>query len=167
MKVYLDNVIASGKVRGDLGPPAEMNAVRTLARADQEGKVEIYTSRWSWVEQDRTRDEFVRAQLREARGEIEIVPNDHKLLFITPLWGPYGTVSNKPVFTEIVDEALFSVFKKAGLDDADAPHLMYAVHNKCDRFVTLDPDFLDGRSLLAPLCGETTMAKPSELAAEL
>ena len=36
-----------------------------------------------------------------------------------------------------VDESLFGAFKAAGLtDDADARHLMYAVHNKGDRFVT-------------------------------
>jgi hypothetical protein len=73
MKVYLDNVIVSGKVRGDLQPPQEMGAVHALAKADETGQIEIYTSRWSWAEQDRTRDDFVRVKLRESRGEIEVV----------------------------------------------------------------------------------------------
>jgi predicted nucleic acid-binding protein len=167
LKVYLDNVIVSGKARGDLKPPAEMDAVRTLAKADEEGRIEVYTSRWSWAEQDRTHDDFVRAQLREARGEIEVVPQDHTLLRIVHVENHLGTVSNNPVFTPIVDESLFSGFKKVGLEDADARHLMYAVHNSCDRFVTLDPDFLDRRSQLAPLCRGTRIVKPSELAAEL
>jgi hypothetical protein len=37
-----------------------------------------------------------------------------------------------------------------GISDGDARHLMYAVHNKCDRFVTLDTgDLLPKRSAVA------------------
>src|SRR5439155_14653236 len=50
----------------------------------------------------------------------------------------FGTVSTNPMVTEIIDERLFSDLKKAGISDSDARHLMYAIHNKCDRFVTLD-----------------------------
>jgi hypothetical protein len=46
MKVHLHNVIVSGKVRGDLHPPEEMVAVHALAKADEKGQSEIYTSRW-------------------------------------------------------------------------------------------------------------------------
>src|SRR5262245_38367749 len=46
----------------------------------------------------------------------------------------FGTVSTNPMVTEIVDEGLFSGLKKAEISDGDAMHLMYAVHNKCDRF---------------------------------
>jgi predicted nucleic acid-binding protein len=70
--------------------------------------------------------------------------------------------------TEIVDERLFSDLKKAGISDGDARHLMYAIHNKCDRFVTLDTsDLLPKRSDVAPLCRGTKIVTPSELAAEL
>jgi predicted nucleic acid-binding protein len=48
---------------------------------------------------------------------------------------------------------------------AGARHLMYAVHNKCDYFVTVDNDFLRRRSQLTPLCGNTKIVRPSELAA--
>jgi hypothetical protein len=70
--------------------------------------------------------------------------------------------------TETVDEGLFSDLTKASLSDSDARHLMYAVHNKCDRFVTLDTyDLLPKRSDVAPLCRGTKIVKPSELVAEL
>jgi hypothetical protein len=52
-----------------------------------------------------------------------------------------GTVSVTPFVTEYVDDGLFKSFTNAGLDDADARHLMYAVHNQCDRFVATDPGF--------------------------
>jgi predicted nucleic acid-binding protein len=169
MKVYLDNVIVSGKVRGDLQPPQEMAAVHALAKADETGQIEIYTSRWSWAEQDRTRDDFVRVKLKESRGEIEVVADDHRVLGFWNQEDPrFGTVSTNPMVTEIVDERLFSDLKKAGISDGDAMHLMYAIHNKCDRFVTLDTrDLLPKRSDLAPLCRGTKIVRPSELSAEL
>ena len=169
MKVYLDNVIVSGKVRGDLHPPEEMAAVHALAKADEKGQIEIYTSRWSWAEQDRTRDDFLRVKLKESRGEIEIVADDHRVLGFWNQEDPrFGTVSTNPMVTEIVDERLFSDLNKAGLFEGDARHLMYAIHNKCDRFVTLDTrDLLPKRSHVAPLCRGTKIVTPSELAAEL
>ena len=71
------------------------------------------------------------------------------------------------MLTEYVDADLYEKFKKAGLEEADARHLMYAVHNKCDRFVTTDRVILSLSSQLAALCGNTQIAKPSELAVEL
>jgi len=79
MKVYLDNVIVSGMARGDLDPPEEMAAVRALAKANEKGQIETYTSRWSWAEQDRTRDDFIRVKLKEFRGKIEVVTDDHRV----------------------------------------------------------------------------------------
>jgi predicted nucleic acid-binding protein len=169
MKVYLDNVIVSGKVRGDLQPPQEMAAVHALVKADEKGQIEIYTSRWSWAEQDRTRNDFVRVTLKESRGEIEVVADDHRVLGFWNQDDPrFGTVTTNSMVTEIVDESLFAELKKAGISDGDARHLMYAIHNKCDRFVTLDTrDLLPKRSDVAPLCRGTKIVRPSELAAEL
>jgi predicted nucleic acid-binding protein len=168
MKVYLDNVIVSGKVRGDLQPPEEMAAVHSLVKADEKGQIEIYTSRWSWAEQERTRDDLVKVKLRESRGEIEVVADDHRLLGFWNQEDRLGTVSVNPMLTEIVDERLLSDLKKAGISDGDARHLMYAIHNNCDRFVTLDTsDLLPKRLDVAQLCRGTKIVTPSELAAEL
>jgi predicted nucleic acid-binding protein len=168
MKVYLDNVIVSGIVRGDLQPPEEMAAAHALAKADEKGQIEIYTSRWSWAEQDRTSNDLVRTKLKESRGKFEVVADDHRVLGFWNQEGPFGTVSTNPMVTEIVNERLFSDLKKAGISADDATHLMYAIHNKCNRFVTLDTgDLLPKRSDVAPLCRGTKIVKPSELASEL
>src|SRR5215470_1894547 len=102
MKVYLDNVIVSGKVRGDLHPPEEMAAVHALAKADEKGQIEIYTSRWSWAEQERTHDALVRVKLREARGDIEVVADDigSSAFGMTNDEHPrFGTMSTNPLVT--------------------------------------------------------------------
>jgi predicted nucleic acid-binding protein len=139
-----------------------------LVKADEKGQIEIYTSRWSWAEQDRARDDLLRLRLKESRGEIEVVADDHRVLGFWNQEGRFGTVATNPMVTEIVDENLFSDLKKAGLSEGDARHLMYAIHNKCDRFVTLDTcDLLPKRSDVVPLCRGTKIVTPSELAAEL
>jgi predicted nucleic acid-binding protein len=70
--------------------------------------------------------------------------------------------------TEIVDERLFSDLKRTGISDGDARHLVYAIHNKCDYFVTVDSrDLLPKRADVAPLCRSTRIVTPSELTAEI
>jgi hypothetical protein len=170
MKVYFDNVIESGRVRSDLDPPSEMAAVKALLKAEAERKIEIVTSRETWREQDRAKEPAVRAQLAQARGEIPVVSNDHKLIGIHNQMDHLGTVSSAPIISDIVDDTLFKSLTAAGLEEADGRHLMYAACNGCDRFVTLDlPHFIENgrRSQLEGLCQGLKIVTPSELAAEL
>ena len=167
MRVYLDNVAASGRVVGDLGPRAEMEALRLIERAHSAGILEMMTSRESWREQERTEDIVKRAALEAARGEVSAVATDHILLGFNHLAGPYGTIAVTPIITDIVDEALFADLKGIGLDDSDAKHLMYAFTNSCDRFLTLDPDFLGRRAPLEARCQSLCIVTPSELVDEL
>jgi len=167
MRVYLDNVAASGRVVGDLAPAAEMEAVREIERAHSTGTIKRVTSRESWREQERTEDPVKRAKLEAARGEVSVVATDHVVLGFSNLSTPQGTTAVNPMVTDIVDEALFNDLKSIGLHDSDARHLMYAVANACDRFVTLDPHFLDRRAALEARCPSLRIVRPSELAAEL
>jgi hypothetical protein len=65
--LYFDNVIASGRIRGDLKPPAEMAAVRSIEAAEKAGLVKITTARIAFEEQDRTNNLAVREQLKRER----------------------------------------------------------------------------------------------------
>jgi hypothetical protein len=166
-KAYLDNCIESGRIRTDLQPPSEMDAVRSLLNARDECRIEIVTSRESWREQDRTKDPIVRAQLAEARGDTPVVQYDHKLLGFHNQMDHLGTIAVTPLITEIVDERLFTKLTAAGLKEADARHLMYAVKNECEWFVTTDPHFTSRVPQLETLCDGVRIVKPSELAAQL
>jgi hypothetical protein len=166
MRIYLDNVIASGRIRGDLEPP-EMAAVRQLDQQAANGKLEVLTARESWREQERTKDPAVRNALGQSRGDVPVVQDDHRVLGFSTLTAQYGGFIANPLVSDIVDETLFTELKKSGLKDADARHLMYAVCNQCDRFVTLDPDFIDRRDDLETLSRGLRIVKPSELVTEL
>ena len=166
MIVYLDNVIVSGKVRSDLNV-VEMAAVEKMMIAEQQGRLKTVTSRETWREQDRTHDSILRSQLQKDRDSTPVVTNDHKLLGFHFQQDPYGGFVNYPLISEIVDEALFRELKQKGLKEADARHLMYAICNNCDRFVTTDPDFLDRRDELKAFCGKLLISRPSELVAEM
>jgi predicted nucleic acid-binding protein len=167
MKVYLDNVIVCGRVRSDLAS-IEMAAVRSIERSRTNGQLEIYTSREAWREQDRAKDENLRLELERDRPNVPVVSDDHRLLGIRAQFDQRGNFfGNCPILTEVVDDALLATFKGAGLKDGDARHLMYAVHNGCDRFVTTDPDFLVRRLALEKSCRGLRVVKPSELETEL
>ncbi len=167
MKVYLDNVIASGKVLSDLEPPDEMAAVRTIEKCASQGALDVCTSRESWREQSRTRDGAKRETLEQARSDIPVVEKDHEVLGFSLQQDQYGGFIASPLVTDVVDNELFNDLRSQGLDDQDARHLMYAACNGCERFVTLDPDFLTRRVGLEARCKGIRIVKPSELVAEL
>ena len=166
MRVYLDNVAASGRVTGDLSP-SEMKALQEIEHAHAAGRIKRVTSRESWREQDRTRDSVKRARLEAARGEVSVVATDHVPLGFSHLQDQYGGFIANPLVTDVVDGPLFADLKSIGLQDADARHLMYAVVNACERFVTLDPDFVNRRAALQALCPSMRVVTPLELATEL
>jgi predicted nucleic acid-binding protein len=158
----LDHCVVSGMASGDLGI-VEMSAIQSLKKAVDDGRLQIATSQESRREQGRATDS-IRARLEQARP-VSLVKENEKLLGMHS-YGDRFTWISYPLLTEYVDSELFENLKKAGLKEADARHLMYAVHNKCDRFVTTDRDFLRRRSQLTSLCGNTRIVRPSELAAE-
>jgi hypothetical protein len=131
MLAYLDNVIVCGRVRSDLAA-IEMAAVQHIEQARLNGLLKVVTSRESWREQDRTQDKIVRSELEQDRSNIPIVVDDHRLLGLHHQQDRLGGFVTWPMLTDVVDDALLSVFQTAGLGGADARHLMYAVHNRCD-----------------------------------
>lgn len=167
MRVYLDNVIASAWIRGDLGSPEQQTALRLIQEHMNFDKLEIVTSRESWREQDRTRDAEVREQLRTSRERMAVVPKDHKLLGFNSVDLGYRGFISSPLITDIVDEATFASLQAIGLRDADARHLMYALFNGCVRFVTTDPDFLDRRTIIDAAHPQIHIVSPTELFEEM
>ena len=163
MRVYFDNVIASGRVLSDLVPQSEMDAVHAIEAAHRAGRIKRVTSQESAREQGRTRDPMKRAKLADAAGEVSAVPTDYGAL--APLLREESTHA-MPVDTS-PEGVLFTDLVGIGLKEADACHLVNTARSACVRFLTLDPDFLDRRAALEAACGGVRIMKPSELAREL
>jgi hypothetical protein len=167
MRIYLDNMIVSALVRGDLAEPSEMEALRSIWTAACFSKLEVVTSRESWREQERTKSDETREELRSARAAVDVVLDDHRLLGFNTIDYGYGGFIASPLLTDIVDEVLFATLRNLSLKDADARHLMYAVVNRCVRFVTTDPDFIGRREAIEGTCPTIRIVRPSELLAEI
>ena len=156
MRVYFDNVIASGRVLSDLVPESEMEAVRVIEAAHRAGLIKRVTSQESGREQERTPDPLKRAKLAAAANELSTVATDYAAL----------AAMLRRESTD-VEGTLFNELRRIGLKAGDARHLVNAASSACVRFITLDPDFLHRRSELELLCGELRIMKPSELAKDL
>ncbi len=167
MKVYLDNVIASARVRDDLASVEERRALKLIQEHSNFRKLEIVTSRESWREQERTRNAEVREELHASRDKTPVVVHDHKVLGFNSVDLGYRGFISSPLVTDIVDDAMFGRLQTAGLKSADARHLMYALCNDCICFVTTDPDFLDRRTVIQTAYPKIRIVKPSELLLEM
>jgi hypothetical protein len=166
MKVYFENSIESGRARTQLTPD-QMTTVKLLMKAADKGELKIVTSQETYRVQDQVPAGH-RVKLIEAREDVSLVRQNEKLLGFHNQMDHLGTVSVSPFVTEYVDADLFKSFTKLGLKDADARHLMYAVNDGCDRFVTVDRDFLAARRpQLESLCRGLKITTPVELVAEL
>lgn len=107
MKVYLDNMIVSGKVRADIKPPEEMTAMWGLLDCERRGLIHIVTSRESWREQERTRDPQVREELRNAQDRTDVVSHDHSVLGFNMVdYGYYGFIASPSSLTRLIRRCL-------------------------------------------------------------
>jgi hypothetical protein len=168
-RVYLDNVITSGWVLKDLKPQEAMEAVERLYALHDAGIIKRVTSKISGIEQARTTDLQKRAALAASADLVSVVQNDHRLLGFANLdYGSRGFISY-PLIDDIVDPGLFEqLTKNCGLKDADAKHVMYAVANDCEYFVTLDTrDLLPRRSAIESICPQLKVMTPTEAVATL
>ena len=126
------------------------------------------TSAESWREQEKTVNPQRRATLAGGRETVPRVEQDHTVLGFGHSADQLGGFVAYPLVTDVVDKHLIEALRVASLTDADARHLMYAVHNGCCRFVTLDTrDLLPKRSQVEALCSGLKIVTPVELATEL
>jgi hypothetical protein len=125
LRVYLDTVITSGRVKRDLSPASEMVAVDRLEQLQTEERIKIVTSKWSRVEQERTKNPEIRAAFAARANEVSVVQSDHRLLGFNSIdYGHLGFISY-PLISDVVNEDLFSRLKAASVEHDDAMHVMY------------------------------------------
>lgn len=167
IKVYLDNVIVSAIGRHDLASSEEMNAVDQLQKLFKENKIPLNTSRHSQREIDRTQNKSKKDQCIKAFNNMSVIKNDHIVLGFHNQSDQYGGFISQPLISDIVNDKIFSQLTIIGLKKDDAMHLMYAIQNRFNYFLTTDPDFINKRNEIHKSFISTQIKKPSELLAEL
>lgn len=169
-KLYLDNCIWCGFVFRDIAE-AQLVATDQIVAGSRAGIVSAIVSRQAWVEQDRTQDPTKRAALDARRADIERMADDHVVLGFSTNSDQYGGFCTMPLVTDVVDAALLACLKIKGLKESDARHVMYAVHHRCDWFITTDPDFGIQNPVLRrdleSLCRGLRIASPVEIVAAI
>lgn len=165
MRVYFDNDVVSRISRRD-GAKTEMDAIDRLMETNRASQVEIGTSRQSPREMERAPLHH-QATLKTGLSELEVSADDSRLLGFCQLTDRYGGFISYPMLTEIVDGRLYADLLAYGLKADDAKHLMYAVHQGYERFLTCDGGILSRRSLIEQRCPPLRVQRPSDLAAEL
>jgi hypothetical protein len=166
VRVYYDNVIVSALVFEDIKPVEEMEAVCEIERLHVEGRLKRVTSRESHREQAKTADTQRRMALESRQAEVSAVQADHFVPgYSTIDYGALGHIANR-IVSDINDPELFEKLKAAGLKASDAKHVMYAVTNDCQYFVTMDTrDLLPNKAAIESIC-PIRVVKPSELVAQ-
>jgi len=171
-KAYLDNMIDSARTEQDL-VPIEMEATKKLLEAEADGKLKLLASGLNSDEQAKTKDEAKRLRLAQAE-RLPRVEKETELLGMNISYQLGGAI-NSPIMNSIIDPVLMDTFHAPGSADKantplaklDAQHLMYAVANGCDWFVTTDPIILNNKVTLEKSCRGLLIVRPSELVAEL
>lgn len=166
MMVYLDNNIVCGTKKQDIFPHEEREALNLLLEHEKAGKIEMKVSRIAIQEIDRTRNKELREVLRRHYETFETVANEHKVKTFHNQSDQYGGFISYPIMTEILDEEVFFQLCQMGLERMDALHLVMAIFNKAEVFLTADPDFFKLREEIRNRFSIRVM-KPTELVKEL
>jgi hypothetical protein len=165
MRVYFDNDVASAISRRDW-EAAELNAIDQLLEWHRAGRIVVGTSRQSAREMERAPSRH-QANLKTGLAELDISTDDHRVLGFYSLTDQFGGFISNPMVTDLVNEPLYADLLDYGLKPDDAKHLMYAVHQGYQLFLTCDRGILSRRADIESRCPPLKVQKPSELIAEL
>jgi hypothetical protein len=167
MRLYLDNNILSERTKSkSTWPPAERAAIDKLLEMARSGKIILETSRHTGREMERVPAEY-QAGLKAGISDVQFAKEDHKVMGSHTQHDQLGGCISNPQVTDIVDKPLYRDLRAEGLDEDDAKHLMYAVHNGYTHFVTYDRHFLEPvrRANLERRCPSIKIHSPSEVVA--
>ena len=121
-----------------------MTAIDSLLQNAKQDDLSLVTSRESMREIERTPVEATKRDLESTYATFEVVEDDHVVLG-SSLYTDKWTSISMPFVSDVVDKAVFEKIGKIGITGSDQRHLMYAIHNKCDVFLTSDrKDFIKG-----------------------
>lgn len=163
MKVYLDTSVVSAIAKDDT--PTQAAASIEILRLFDEGKLELVTSKIIGTEIERYRGEG-RRNIEVVYRLLKKVPfvDDHKVLGVYSQWDWLGGGSTGAL---VEDHPTSSKLRQLGLDKTDAHHLMLAVSEGCDVFLTCDQRTILKWRVEVEAQFPIRLMRPSELVAEI
>jgi predicted nucleic acid-binding protein len=160
MKVYLDTNVASSLARGD--NLAEKESLRAILQAFKKDRVQLVTSPVMKSEIDqctgphRQQIETIYFLLKD----VPLVVEERHTGFHSSWHDELGATSDPAYDTDIV----WAELRKIGLDHIDAYHVMLAIRDKCDVFLTCDEaTILNRRQEIELAFAPIQLMKPSDL----
>ncbi len=162
LKLYLDNDVFSAmmvKQEPDMTEIENAAIVRIRSKAAR-NELTLVASEVHRREIDKVPGQH-RAPYQSALGilpQVEFV-EDHTLLGFNTVGDPRGGFVTSPL---IEDDAIARVLWGLGVKRLDAHHLMVAIRNRCDVFLTCDGGILARREAIQGKFA-IRIAKPSEL----
>jgi predicted nucleic acid-binding protein len=158
---YLDNNVVC--YIGNDNLPQESQSLDDLLDLSARGSIRLITSKLARDEMERcSKREHVRLPIR-IFNLLEKGPfiEDHTVLGFANQDGLRGTVCSYPL---VADDPLSRELQQIGLDRMDAHHVMLAIRNNCDFFVTCDQrSILRHRKSIEAHQPSIRLLKPSEL----
>jgi hypothetical protein len=137
-----------------------------MLRLHSEGKIGVVTSEVTRQEMEtwRGKNRPPAERVFYLLEKVEFI-QDHTVHGFANQEGPMGTVCSYPL---VSDDPVSRKLREIGLGRTDAHHVMLAIHNGCDYFITCDTkSILKYRLAVEAKCPEIKLRKPSQLLAEL
>jgi hypothetical protein len=155
---YLDTDIVSAMVKDDY--PNEAAALDRLLDLVESGKLELVASELTRREVADYHGPLRKGIERFTRqfDNVKFV-EDHQVVGFHNEYGPHGGVST-PLVT---DDPMSAKLREIGLDRTDAHHVMLAISNGCDFFITCDTKTILRFRQEIEAAFRIRLMKPSEL----
>ena len=163
-RVYLETSVVTAMVKRDQSAE-EMTALDWILENAQQHNLTLVTSRESIREIERTSDEQTRETLKSVYSRVKVVEDDHIVLG-SSTYADQWTCITTPLVSDVVAKDVFDKLGTIRLKGSDQKHLMYAIHNKCDVFLTFDRNDFINRDRRAQIESSYTSIKvrtPKEL----
>ncbi len=134
MKIYCDTNTLPHNIRDPgYNIQGERDALKELA-----DKFDLFSSKFVLKEVMKTCDETQRDYLIVDYRALKPVPKDERFQGAYTLFDQYGGYIENPLISDVQDEALVNELTDQGLKNGDPEHIVQAVCNECDVFLTCD-----------------------------
>ncbi len=158
MKIYLDTNIVSALAKGDT--PRESAALQDVLRMYQDRTVELATSELTLQEIGKYRGLGL-ATMETIYTHLERVPFVERYA-IRGFHSQSDQLGGFVSYPLLEDDADWQQLRGIGLDETDAHHVMLAVRNECDVFLTCDERSIIRYRSAVELAFPIEVSKPSE-----